>query len=382
MNFTNLYWFSGGADGGTSIAGLVQDAAGNLFGTTTGGGIQNDGVVYKLDLTGNETVLHAFSGLDGWNPDGGVILDTAGNLYGTTVRGGTPGCSFNQGCGIVYKLDPGGNETVLHNFNGTDGYEPTARLIRDAAGNLYGTTIGGGASCGCGVVFKLDQSGNETVLHMFNGLDGAGPWAGLVRDVAGNLYGTTVSGGGTKCDGNEGCGVVFKVDPSGNFTVVHRLRGSATGKTPYGGLVTDAAGNVYGTTSNGGSSLPRCRATAGGNGCGVIFKLNPQGKYAILHTFILSDGANPYGDLTRDGAGNLYGTTLNGGSLDCYQHIGCGVVFKLAPNGKETVLHAFSGADGEYPWAGLLRDAAGNLYGTTNTGGSPFGFGGVFELSH
>jgi len=199
---TVLYSFPGAGDGRHPYSGVIRDAAGSLYGTTGGGGTAGLGVVYKLDTAGHETVLYNFTGgADGSNPSGGVIRDSAGNLYGTTASGGT------ANWGVVYKLDPSGHETVLHSFTGgADGGRPLAGVTRDSAGNLYGTT-GAGGTTGSGVVYELDAAGQETVLYSFTGYDGRNPYAGVIRDSAGNLYGTTCYGG------KRGGGVVFKIEP-------------------------------------------------------------------------------------------------------------------------------------------------------------------------
>jgi uncharacterized repeat protein (TIGR03803 family) len=384
--FTVLHAFTGLSSGRNPTASLVRDNAGNLYGTTSfggnlacGGNGFGCGLVFKLDTTGKETVLHRFTGgADGSFPPAGLVRDAAGNLYGTTEAGGT------HGAGTVFKLGTTGKETVLHSFTGgADGRDPKAGLVRDNGGNLYGTTytagdLACGGGFGCGVVFKLDATGRETVLYSFTGgADGTASAAGLLRDAAGNLYGTTYAGGDLGCTpvgGGSGCGVVFKLDTTGTETVLHRFTGGADGADPEAGLVRDSAGNLYGTT------------LAGGNlacGCGVVFKLDTTGKETILHRFTGgADGRNPgLAGLVRDSAGNLYGTTSAGGNLAC----GCGVVFKLDTTGKETVLHRFTGgADGAYPEAGLVRDAAGNLYGTASAGGDLAcggGCGVVFKLT-
>jgi uncharacterized repeat protein (TIGR03803 family) len=219
--------------------------------------------------------------------------------------------------------------TVLHAFTAFSGGRfSTASLVRDAAGNLYGTTVlGGNLACGsgsgCGVVFKLDTTGKETVLHRFTGgVDGANPSAGLVQDAAGNLYGTTEGGGDLACGGGFGCGVVFKLGTTGKETVLHSFTGGADGRDPNAGLVRDAAGNLYGTTRSGGDLA--CSVA----GCGVVFKLDTTSKETVLHSFTL--GGFPEAGLLRDGAGKLYGTTFSGGSNACGGQ-GCGAVFKLTP---------------------------------------------------
>jgi uncharacterized repeat protein (TIGR03803 family) len=300
---TVLYSFTGGTtDGRMPTAGLIRDAAGNFYGTTFYGGASDFGTVYKLDTTGKETVLHSFTGgADGILPAAGLVRDPTGNLYGVTEVGGV------SGWGTVYKLDTTGKETVLYSFAGalTDGGVPGSILIRDAAGNLYGTTSAGGAS-NFGTVYKLDMSGKETVLYSFTGgADGRNPWAGLVRDAAGNLYGTTNQGGGShECYG--GCGTVYKLDTTGTETVLYRFAGHPDGRIPSAGLLRDAAGNLYGTAYGGGASR-----------YGTVFKLDTTGKFTVLHSFTLgaADGISPAG-LARDAAGNLYGTTYQGGEFN------------------------------------------------------------------
>ena len=312
--------------------------------------------------------LYTFTGgVDGGQPIGGLIRDAEGNLYGTTCCGGA------YGAGTVFMLDKSGSEKVLYSFTGgADGDQPYASLIRDAKGNFYGTTYWGGVSteCNgevrCGVVFKLDTSGNETVLHAFTGTDGDGanPYDGLVRDGKGNLYGTTEFGGGSSaCSG--GCGVVFGVNTAGKEAVLHRFSGGTDGAGPLEGLVRDGAGNLYGTTQWGGNLGP-----------GTVFKLDKTGKETVLYSFTGgTDGGQPLlGYLVRDAKGNLYGTTTFGGTY------GQGTVFKVDSAHSETVIHSFSGgADGSYPYAGLVLDEEGNLYGTTNQGGAS-GYGTVFQV--
>lgn len=274
---TVLYTFTGGADGASPHGGLVADAVGNLYGTTYGGGLSGGcngygcGVVFKVGAAGNETVIYTFAGPpDGAFPIGALILDSAGNVYGTTTAGGVSGGCFGYGCGVVFQVSPSGTETVLFTFTGgLDGGFPGGDLVRDADGNLYGTTVyGGGTPCsdglGCGVVFKLDPQANETVLHSFSGgSDGAFANAGLTRDAGGNLYGTTIEGGDLSCGSGLGCGTVFKLSPTGNETVLHNFTGGADGALPQGGLVS-YRGYLYGTTTSGGTY-----------GLGVAFRLKP-----------------------------------------------------------------------------------------------------------
>lgn len=223
---------------------------------------------------------------------------------------------------------------MVYSFKGQpDGYAPQGSLVKDEAGNLYGTTTwGGSVDCyingqevGCGTVFKIDRTGSETILYNFGQSqgDGVGPQAGVVRDSAGNLYGTAARGGGGDC-GGYGCGTVFKLDTAGHETILHSFTGGSDGGTPNAGVILDNGGNLYGTTSVGGSSC----------GCGTVFRLDPSGNETVLHSFSGTDGAYPWAGLVLDAKGNLYGTTLEGEAL------GWGAVFKLRPTGKETLLHS------------------------------------------
>lgn len=243
---TILYSFTGTNGDGFPQDGVVRDSSGNLYGTTQNGGPDNAGTVFKVDPTGKKTVLYSFTGsTDGAYPMAGVVLDAKGNLYGTTFEGGL--YDFG-GYGTVFKVDPAGTETVLYTFMGSnDGGTPDAGVIRDSRGNLYGTTNLGGTD-GAGTVFKVNASGQETVLYNFTGgADGGFPLeASLVRDSAGNLYGTTPQGGASSF------GVVFKIDAAGKETVLHSFSGR-DGKIPYGSLALDKSGNLYGTTYEGGA---------------------------------------------------------------------------------------------------------------------------------
>jgi uncharacterized repeat protein (TIGR03803 family) len=244
-----------GPDGSDPDGGLVLDKEGNLYGTTSGGGSSNNGTVFKLDPTGTETVLYSFTGLaDGAFPFAGLVRDKEGNLYGATNGGGLlTDCFVSYGCGVVFKVDTAGVETVLHNFTGPDGTNPNAGLVRDKAGNLYGATSGGGAASQ-GTVFKVDARGAETVLHSFTGPDGSDPDGVLVLDKEGNLYGTTFFGGLLFHCLALRCGLVFKLNERGTETILYSFTGGADGANPYAGLVQDKAGNLYGATSSGGAS--------------------------------------------------------------------------------------------------------------------------------
>src|SRR5277367_38696 len=331
---------------------------------------------------GSSKVLYKFrGGTDAGHPFDGIVFDAQGNLYGTTSEGG--GTCEGMPCGSVFKLTPnsdgGWTETVLHRFKGSDGEMPYAGLVVDGAGNLYGTTPAGGSSGG-GTAFELkrnsDGTWTEILLHTFclltNCADGQGPFAGLTLDAAANLYGTTSNGG------SLGVGTVFKLTPNSGGTWTETVLLSFDGHDgaqPQAGVILDASGNLYGSTM-----------LAGAGGGGTIFKMtpNPDGtwKEHVLYAFKAGrDGAGPQDGVTLDAAGNLYGTTSLGGSSGCQD--GCGTIFKLSPkmNGgwKETVLRRFTKNDGATPYAGITFDASGNLYGTTRNGGST-NDGVVFKL--
>jgi uncharacterized repeat protein (TIGR03803 family) len=377
-----LYSFNNnGKDGHNPYASLIFDTSGNLFGTTLLGGAHDFGTVFELTpKTGGgwtEKILHNFNGPDGYYPQGGVILDASGNLYGTTSGGGA------HGVGTVFELTRkaggGWTEKVLHSFNagGKDGYDPYAGLTFDVSGNLYGTTdYGGTENYGTVVELTPQKTGGwtEKVLYSFknDGRDGFDLYAGVVLDKSGNLYGTTYGGGA------YGYGTVFELTPKagGGWTekVLHSFNAnSKDGYQPLASLIVDASGNLYGTTLNGGDQ----------NGYGTVFELTPKksGGWTekILHTFNGStDGLNPYTSLIFDASGNLYGTTAGGGVN------GGGTVFNLTPTRdggwKEKVLYGFNFKDGSSPYASLIFETAGKLYGTTYVGGA-YDYGTVFAIA-
>jgi uncharacterized repeat protein (TIGR03803 family) len=336
-------------------ARVVEDGSGNLYGLASTGGASGDGTVFEVAAgSGAITTLASFNGANGSSPFGGLVMDSAGNLYGTTYGGGA------SGDGTVFELAKGsGAITTLASFNGTDGAFPVAGLVLDGSGNLYGTARGGGAS-NDGTVFEVVKgSGTITTLASFNGSNGSVPVAALALDSQGNLYGTASEGGGYNN------GTVFKVvKGSGAITRLASFKGS-NGANPYAGVVLDGSGNLYGTAYNGGAS-----------GYGTVFELlKGSGTITTLASFGATSGANPAGALVMDGSGNLYGTTLTGGAPNT------GTVFELAKGSATiTTLATFNGANGADPSAGLLRDAGGNLYGTTYGGGSS-GYGTVFEVA-
>ena len=390
--------------------------------------------------TYNESILYNFgsSSTDGVNPWGGLVMDKAGNLYGTTVSGGDANCVgvLAGGCGTVFKLDPAGNETILHSFaGGSDGQNPVVPLIMDKFGNLYGATVYGGLRNNQGgTIFRISRAGKYSVVHRFSGApnDGQNPWGSLTMDGAGNLYGTTFLGGSslaTPCQparGPRGCGTVFKITPAGQETILYNFNGGTDGGLPMGNVQPDSQSNLYGTASG-----------FGANNYGVLFKLTPAGAESVLYNFCpvinCADGAIP-GFITRDSlgnifgyadptgsaanfgfpgvafeysiggtesalytfcsgfncsnpskpsgqllalAGNFYGTSYQGGAADQ------GTVYELNPTGGVTILYSFNfnaRLDGYDPLSGVISDAAGNLYGTTYSGGSTGG-GTVFKLT-
>jgi hypothetical protein len=406
---TVIHTFKGGSsgDGSFPTGGMVFDANGNLFGTTSTGGVGefSDGTVFKMspDSSGGFRfqTIHQFSQAtgDGGNPGSSVVFDAAGNLYGTTPDGGS-------GCGIVYELSPpataGGawSETILHKFDGTgkDGCNPSGRLIFDQAGDLFGGTyVGGGGvsnllfcSNGCGTTYKLhlaDGKWTESVLHRFTGkgTDGENPSGSLAFDAAGNLWGATAFGGAgdsSICgDPNGGvgqCGAVFELTPNSDGTwtesTLYSFRDASTGWNPFSGVIADQGGNLVGTTENGGSALK-----------GTVFQITPKGigkvEERLIHEFVgEADGSFPQSGLTLGAAGTLYGTAYTGGgtAFVCKHDSGggCGIVYKLTPNSDggawtETILYSFlGGSDGAIPSDDRLAlDTSGDVFGLASSGG-------------
>ncbi len=331
-----------GADGANPVGQVLRDnKTGMYYGATRNGGSFGLGVVYKMDILGNETVLHNFAGgADGANPVGAVVRDASGNVYGITGAGGS------MLRGTLYKIDASGSESVLHAFSDS----PLSGPILDSAGNLYCTASRAG-TFGVGAVLMFDSSGQETIIYSFTGgPDGSYPEGTLFRDSVGRLYGTTLYGGAF------GQGEIFEIDTSGNETTLYSFTGGTDGASPVGGLVQDASGNFYGT------------APAGGNfGLGVIFKLDAQNTFSVLHHFAnVLDGEFPSAELTIDTAGRLYGAAQ--GATACGTST-CGLVFRLETNGTLTPLHFFAGTDGSAP-NDLMRAKFHDDYGTTSTGGA------------
>lgn len=387
---TVLYSFKGGpSDGFGPYAGVSMDSHGNLYGTTMNGGTHGingypGGVVYRLTPSGArwiESVLYNFGdSLDGYEPWSGVIMNTNGKLYGTTRLGGA------LGFGTFYEITPGAlhAETGIYSFNyGPVGAYPVdlGSLIEDTSGNFYGTTNGGGGYGGGGNVFQMTISNGlavENVLHTFVGgaNDGLNPNDGLVTDAEGDLFGTTIAGGPGRVCSVEGCGTIFELSPNGDGTyregVIYGFTGLGDGSYPQGGLAQDIQGHLYGTTTGGGTY-----------GLGTVFELQYQGNgvwaEGALHSFgSPGDGNTPWSKLVIDSHGHLFGTTTSGGAY------GGGTVFELSRNGgfnwQETILHSFNSSPDVYePIGGLIMDLNGVLYSTAYYGGANGG-GGVFKI--
>jgi uncharacterized repeat protein (TIGR03803 family) len=393
QTFTVLHGFTGQQDGSAPAASLTLDAAGNLYGTAYAGGkntlytchYTGCGIVFKMSRRNSAWVLsplNTFNVTDGLGPVAPVVFGPGDLLYGSTSEGGVLNCSNlgYPGCGVVYTLQPSATacrsvlcswtENLIHQFSNlqTDGYYPAGNLAFDQAGNVYGTTAFGGerGDClgyGCGTVFQLTRSGSgwvKTTLADYNFYDGDPSilYSGVIIDHAGNLYGTSESGGMN----NGGQGTVYELTYSGSgwtTTILHNFSENGDGFAPVGGLIMDSAGNLYGTTPYGGSG-----------GGGVVFKLSPSNggwNYSIIANLGGVSGNGSVGSLAMDAAGNLYGTTYAEGAFQCDN------VFKLTPSGGRwsfTDLYDFTcGNDGGYPIAGVTLDGSGNIFGTTSDDG-------------
>ena len=382
QTYTVLHAFTGHQDGANPLAGLILDGAGNLYGTTYGGGNMmldtcnsaGCGIVFKMTRRNSAwvlTPLNTFNLYNGAGSLGPVLFGPDSLLYGSTSGGGNGNCFQGpfEGCGVVYSLQPPATachttvcswtENLIYQFATLeDGFYPGGNLVFDQAGNLYGTTeYGGTGGCfgdGCGTVFELTRSGSGWVKTTIGDYNNGGPeglFSGLIIDRAGNLYGSSDEGG------SANYGTVYELTRSGSgwtTTIIHSFTSVGTGAYADGGLVMDQAGNLYGTTDGGGAS----------NG-GIVFELSPSNggwNYSVIWN-LAGPGSGPTGSLAMDAAGNLYGTTYGGGAFQC------GNVFKLAPSGGQwsfTDLYDFTcGNDGGHPQAGVTLDANGNLYGTT-----------------
>jgi uncharacterized repeat protein (TIGR03803 family) len=377
QSLTVLHSFAHDRFGYEPYAGLIQDARGNLYGTTDDGGDGRVGSVYRVTQGQSGWVVTALAefkhnGGNGYGPQARLTVGPDGAYYGTTVYGGYPGGCGGAGCGTIFRLTLANSWTVIYRFSDSDGRWPYSEVTFDSAGNMFGTAVQGGAYGG-GTVFKLVRNGNQwthsDIYNFTGGADGFEPVGGLIIDSAGNLYGTT-EGGGT-CS----CGVVFELSPlegGWSYQVLHNFDPHTDGGWPLASLIMDAAGNLYGTTSDGGPGVG-----------GTVFKLSPSGNiwnFSMIYGFDEGGGPlyqGPVGSVLMDVAGNLYGTTFGDGAY------AQGSVFELMPtNGQWTFrsLHYFNSLqDGQYPVGNLLMDANGNLFGTTWLGGQ-YGAGTVWEI--
>ena len=375
QTFTTLLSFDG-TNGSGPTAVLVQGIDGNLYGTTDAGGVSNGctlgcGTVLKITPLGTLTTLHSFDFTDGRIPQA-LVQGHNGNFYGTTNTGGA------HTFGTVFKITPSGTLTTLYSFcaqtppNCADGADPQAALVQATDGNLYGTTSDGGI--GVGTFFKVTPSGTLTTLHIFGTGNGEGfnPVGTLVQATDGNFYGTTSEGGAFANDQ----GTVFKITPSGTLTTLHTfdyVRDFANGAYPVAGLVQGTDGNFYGTTRDGGNG----NQEVGGNG--TIFKISPSGSFTILHRFNFTDGAEPVAGVIQATDGNFYGTTKTGGTKEfgtVFKITPGGTLTMLYSFGSQSGC-----TEGYFPVAGLVQDTNGNFYGTTAGGPCQQSNGTVFRLS-
>lgn len=360
-----LYSFFLG-DASNPSAGVIFGKKSYLYGMTPLGGGFSEGTIYKVGPTGDEQILYSFTdGDDGGDPQGNLVMDKSGNFYGAACLNGA------NNAGTVFRLSASNTFTVIYAFQGgNDGFCPNGGMVFDKHGNLYGTTFEGGSS-NVGTIFKLTPSGTHTVLHSFaGGADGSSPNGGLTIDGKGNVYGTSTGGG------SFSHGTLFELSAAGTYTVQWNFSGGADGSSPNGGLVL-YKGVYFGTTAGGGTG-----------GAGVLYGWSPTHPHGVGIYWAFTGGAdagNPDTGVVSDKKGNLYGTTSGGGANFL------GTVYKVqiaVPPITETVLHSFGlDPDGQFPRGGVVLDAAGNLYGTTSVGGSDsscedgFGCGVVFKVT-
>lgn len=377
QSYSVLYSFQcAPSDAAAPLGTIVSDKAGDIYGISEEGGTLNLGAVFKLAPNGAESVLYSFAGTpDGLDPIGGLVRDAAGNLYGATLGGGA------GNLGTVFRISPAGKELRLHSFgfskgSEVDGAEPIGLLARDPAGNLYGLTNSGG-KYKRGTLYQVTPAGQETLVYSFGAgiREGEYPYSGLL-DSNGNFFGMTSEGGA------DSDGTVFEVKAAGTERVLHSFAGAPTdGNGVLGNLLRGSNGDVYGVTFYGGSG--NC-ALSTVPGCGAVFDLNSNGQEELVYSFTgAPDGQFPAAGVVRDSAGNLYGTTDIGGTGPCAtsEGTGCGTIYKITPSGQESVLYSFTDTpDGANPWSPLLLDSSGSLYGTTLLGGT-YGCGTVFKYT-
>jgi uncharacterized repeat protein (TIGR03803 family) len=398
QTFKTIVNFDGPNGSDPRLVSLVQGTDGNLYGTTSGparpaAGLPTSlppkGTIFRVTPAGVVTTIYTFSApsgtyVNGAIPFAGLLLATDGSFYGTTYEGGTS-TACNKGCGTVFKITQAGVLTTLHSFDSVDGEDPVSGVVQGTDGNFYGTTDAGGASTcasegglGCGTIFKITPSGQFTTLHSFNGADGREPDAALIQGTDGNLYGTTFAGGANDA------GTIFRISTKGALSTLHSFcaqSGCADGSLPSAALVQADNGYFYGTSQTGGET--QCSAS----GDGTVFKITATGTLTTLYTFCGDDGEFPTAPLVRGTDGDLYSTTsVGGGNPNCPNFDGCGTIFKLAPSGALTtlhILHIFDSTDGNTIYGGLVQSTNGTFYGTTYGGGvsKAGGNGTLYSLS-
>ncbi len=350
LAMTPLVSFAGGNFGEEPYSPVAEGKDGNFYGTTSQGGGNTDGTVFRVTTNGALTTLLAFDSNNGNVPYGGLYLGQDGLFHGSAAIGGT----YDDG--TLFKISTAGTLTTTTMLDGNNGSEPVAALLQASDGNYYGTSLEGGAY-GYGTIFRLTPGGALTVLVSFNYYDGGNPSSALIQDAEGNLYGTTEDGGAYTW------GTVFKMTPSGGFSNLYSFTGGSDGGSPVPGLVQGADGNFYGTTY-----------LQGDNGFGTVFEVTSSGVLTTRYAFTGgNDGGNPWGGLVPATDGNLYGTTQVDGQY------GFGTVFRLAPTGQLNTVGQFDGYIGANPSANLIQGTDGDLYGTT-LGGGVDNFGVIFRL--
>jgi uncharacterized repeat protein (TIGR03803 family) len=369
QTFNILYSFTGSNDGGVPLAGLIMDSAGNLYGTASNGGASGAGVVFKVTPGGQQEVLYTFTGAaDGGQPEAALVMDSSGNLYGTTYSGGS------AGLGTVFELSTTGHERVLHSFvGGADGSNPIAGLVMNSVGVFFGTTYSGGVYSG-GTVFEVTKGGRERVLHSFGqGTDGASPIAGLTFNPkqSGVLFGTTAAGG------TAGEGTIFRLVPFNKRwqeKVLYSFQLGNDGGAPYAGVLFDQSGHLYGAATtgggggdNGGGTVFEMTHSQTGWNFQVLYDIPGWGLSGTFRNLMLDASGNIFATTHCDGAysmGTIYELSPSGSSW----------------NYNSLYVFPGDGSSGYYVFSDLIADSQGNLYGTASDGGA-YGSGVVFQIT-
>ncbi len=384
QTYTTLVNFNGTNGAAPYYGPLVQGRDGNLWGTTSGGGANGVGAIFKMTPAGTLTTVYSFCAqtncADGYYPVAGLLLGKDGNLYGTTLMGGDEnGCDFPQGCGVIFKITPKAVYTILHTYGINDlAAGPVGGLIQGTDGRFYGD---GGLDNGGMAVYRITSSGAYTELASWVLSTAGHPYGGLIQAADGLLYGTTTIGGSGSC--NDGCGTVFKIQTNGKKMVTLHSFNVTDGEDPVAGLVQAADGNFYGAAVEGGPTvnLGNCEFVYPYSQCGTMFKITSTGVFTPLYDFCPEtgcfDGILPFGTLIQATDGNLYGTTQFGGI------IGNGTIYEWNPTTQTfSVLYSFPQNSGTV--AGLVQATNGRFYGTNASGGSSsncsYGCGGIFSL--